>query len=320
MRLLLIGCTGLVGRALVPMLQAAGHDLTIVSRSSASAGRFPGSRAGLSWVHCNPADPTSWEPSSPLQQALAQAQGVVNLAGEPIAEKRWTEAHLQLLEDSRLQTTHQLVKAMADLPEPPQVLINASAVGYYGTSADQTFDESSPCGNDLLAGLCQRWEAAASKKPETTRLVVLRIGIVLAADGGALGKMLPIFRMGFGGPIGTGRQWMSWIERDDLCRMILAGVENEAWSGVVNAVSPSPATMASFSEALGRCLGRPSLLPVPGPLLKVLLGDGAKVVLEGQRVQSTRQADLGFSCLCSELPAAFDVATSSTIRSGERLP
>ena len=231
MRLLLIGCTGLVGRALVPMLQTAGHDLTIVSRRSAPAGLPASCLAGLSWVQCNPADSISWAPSSPLQQALAQAQGVVNLAGEPIAEKRWTSTHLQLLEDSRLKTTRQLVKAMADLAQPPDVLINASAVGYYGTSADECFEESSPCGNDVLAGLCQRWEAVAAEKPDATRLVVLRIGIVLAADGGALGKMLPIFRIGFGGPIGTGRQWMSWIERSDLCRMILAAVENDAWTG-----------------------------------------------------------------------------------------
>jgi uncharacterized protein (TIGR01777 family) len=265
-------------------------------------------------VQCNPADAISWAPSSPLQQALAQAQGVVNLAGEPIAEKRWTSTHLQLLEDSRLQTTRQLVKAMRDLAQPPGVLINASAVGYYGTSADQCFEESSPCGNDVLAGLCQRWEAVAAEKPDATRLVVLRIGIVLAADGGALGKMLPIFRIGFGGPIGSGRQWMSWIERSDLCRMILAAVENDAWTGAVNAVAPTPVTMSTFSASLGRCLGRPSLLPVPGPLLKVLLGDGARVVLEGQRVQSARQAALDFNCQFSQLPAAFDAATSSTAR------
>ena len=314
MRLLLIGCTGLVGRALVPMLQTAGHDLTIVSRRSAPAGLPASCLADLSWVQCNPADSISWAPSSPLQQALAQAQGVVNLAGEPIAEKRWTAAHLQLLEDSRLQTTGQLVKAMADLAQPPGVLINASAVGYYGTSADQCFEESSPCGNDVLAGLCHRWEAIAAEKPDATRLVVLRIGIVLAADGGALGKMLPIFRIGFGGPIGSGRQSMSWIERSDLCRMILAAVENDAWTGAVNAVAPTPVTMAIFSASLGRCLGRPSLLPVPGPLLKVLLGDGARVVLEGQRVQSERQSVLNFNCQFSELPAAFDAATSSTAR------
>ena len=311
MRLLLIGCTGLVGRALIPMLQSSGHDLTIVSRRSAPAGLPSGCLPGLEWVQCNPADSISWEPSGALQQALAQAQGVVNLAGEPIAEKRWTSEHLQLLEDSRLLTTRHLTKAMGELAKPPNVLVNASAVGYYGTSSNQCFQESSPCGSDVLAGLCQRWEKAALEKPEATRLVVLRIGIVLAADGGALGKMLPIFRVGFGGPIGSGQQWMSWIERSDLCRMILAAVENDAWSGIVNAVAPTPVTMATFSATLGRCLGRPSLLPVPAPLLKLLLGDGARVVLEGQRVESERQAALNFKCHFSELPAAFDAATNS---------
>ena len=313
MRLLLIGCTGLVGRALIPMLQSSGHDLTIVSRRSAPAGLPSGCLPGLEWVQCNPADSISWESSGALQQALAQAQGVVNLAGEPIAEKRWTSEHLQLLEDSRLLTTRHLTKAMGELAKPPNVLVNASAVGYYGTSSNQCFQESSPCGSDVLAGLCQRWEKAALEKPEATRLVVLRIGIVLAADGGALGKMLPIFRVGFGGPIGSGQQWMSWIERSDLCRMILAAVENDAWSGIVNAVAPTPVTMATFSATLGRCLGRPSLLPVPAPLLKLLLGDGARVVLEGQRVESERQAALNFKWHCSELPAAFDAATNSKL-------
>ena len=314
MHLLLIGCTGLVGRGLIPMLQAAGHQLTVVSRRPSPDSLRTDAGTDLTWIQADPAAASSWAPSTPLQHALAACDGVVNLAGEPIAEQRWTAQHLQLLEASRLETTRHLVEAMASLDRPPSVLVNASAVGYYGTSSDGRFDESSPAGSDFLAGLCQQWEQAAEAKPGATRLVVVRIGIVLSADGGALAKMLPIFRAGFGGPIGSGRQWMSWIERGDLCRIIQSALETDSWSGVINAVAPEPVSMGVFASSLGRCLGRPSLLPVPGPMLQLLLGDGAKVVLEGQHVNPGRLQTLGFSFRCPNLPAALDVATSSSSR------
>tara|TARA_B100000073_G_scaffold104495_1_gene83695 strand:+ start:1472 stop:2416 length:945 start_codon:yes stop_codon:yes gene_type:complete len=314
MRLLLIGCTGLVGRGLIPLLQAAGHQLTLVSRRSSPAALPPEVAKSLQWIQADPAAASSWAPSMPLHDALAASDGVVNLAGEPIAEQRWSVQHLEKLEASRLCTTSHLVSAMATLAEPPSVLVNASAVGYFGTSLDERFEESSPAGDDFLARLCQKWEQAAAQKPSATRLVVLRIGIVLSSEGGALAKMLPVFRAGFGGPIGSGQQWMSWIERGDLCRIIQSSLESESWSGVVNAVAPDPVTMAVFAGSLGRCLGRPSLLPVPGPMLQLLLGDGAKVVLEGQFVSSTRLDALGFTFRCPTLPVALDVATSSSNR------
>jgi len=315
MRLLLIGCTGLVGRGLIPLLHEAGHQLTVVSRRSASAVGLPeGLVSQLQWIKADPAAESSWASSAALPQALAACDGVVNLAGEPIAEQRWTPQHLRLLELSRLETTRCLVEAMAALDKPPSVLVNASAVGYFGTSANARFDESSAPGSDFLAGLCQRWEQAAARKPDATRLVVLRIGIVLSSDGGALAKMLPIFRTGFGGPIGSGQQWMSWIERSDLCRMIQSALEQSSWSGAINAVAPEPVSMADFASGLGRCLGRPSLLPVPGPVLQLLLGDGAQVVLDGQRVCSSRLEELAFSFRCSTLAAALVAATSSSSR------
>jgi len=315
MRLLLIGCTGLVGRGLIPLLHEAGHQLTVVSRRSASAFGLPdGLASQLQWIQADPAAASSWASSAALTQALAACDGVVNLAGEPIAEQRWTPQHLRLLESSRLETTRCLVEAMAELETPPSVLVNASAVGYFGTSTNARFEESSAPGSDFLAGLCQRWEQAAAAKPEATRLVVLRIGIVLSADGGALAKMLPVFRTGFGGPIGSGQQWMSWIERNDLCRMIQSALEQPSWSGAINAVAPEPVSMADFAAELGRCLGRPSLLPVPGPVLQLLLGDGAQVVLEGQRVGSKRLQELAFSFRCPTLDAALAAATSSNSR------
>ena len=313
MRLLLLGCTGLVGRELVPTLQEAGHQLTLVSRRPRTAVSWATDQQ-IEWVQCDPAQASSWEQGGALQQALATADGVVNLAGEPIAEQRWTPAHLQLLHDSRIATTRHLTAAMAALVTPPSVLVNASAVGFYGTSEQASFAESSAAGTDVLGSLCREWEAAAAGRPQATRLVVVRIGIVLAADGGALGKMLPVFRAGFGGPIGSGRQWMSWIHRTDLCALIQTALTDSSWDGVVNGVAPQPVSMASFASTLGRCLGRPSLLPVPGPVLHLLLGDGARVVLDGQQVRSERLPQLGFSFSYPDLPEALAAATTTQSR------
>ena len=309
MRILLVGCSGFVGRGLVPLLLQHGHQLTLVSRSPQP---LPAIRHDqLTRLQANPADPAAWGQPA-LQQALAHAEAVVNLAGEPIAEKRWSPAHLQLLHDSRIHTTRVLVTALAALPagQGPTVLINGSAIGYYGTSGTATFTESSPAGADVLGRLCQAWEAEAAAAAGRCRLVILRIGIVLGGDGGALGKMLPVFRLGFGGPIGDGQQWMSWISRHDLCQLIARALEDSAFRGTYNAVAPDPCSMASFAAALGRCLGRPSLLPVPGPLLQLLLGDGAKVVLEGQRVLPERLQQLGFVFRDGQLSAALAAATS----------
>lgn len=306
-RLLLLGCSGFVGRELVPFLLGLGHELTLVSRQARPFPQLLGER--LNCLQLDPADPTSWRHHQ-LDAALAAAEGVVNLAGEPIAEQRWTPAHRRTLLESRVRTTELLVTAMASLEEPPRVLVNGSAVGYYGTSPDDSFTEASGPGTDFLAEICQRWEAAASQAPAACRLVVVRIGIVLGPDGGALGKMLPVFRMGFGGPVGSGRQWMSWIHRHDLCRLIASALEDPSYRGVYNAVAPNPTSMGRFASALGQVLGRPSLLPVPAPILQLLLGDGAQVVLEGQRVLPERLQQQGFVFQFGELSAALAAATS----------
>jgi len=308
-QILLVGCSGFVGRALVPALLEAGHSLTLVSRA---AQPLPGvQHPQLQRLQADPAAAASWQRPE-LQQALAAAEAVVNLAGEPIAEKRWTPQHLQLLNSSRIATTAALVAAMAALPEAqrPGVLINGSAIGYYGTSTSQEFSETSPAGSDVLGRLCEAWEREARAAEPLCRVVILRIGIVLGADGGALGKMLPVFRLGFGGPIGDGQQWMSWISRRDLCTLIATALADPTYSGVYNAVAPKPCSMAAFAAALGRCLGRPSLLPVPGPLLQLLLGDGAKVVLEGQQVLPRRLQEQGFAFRDADLSAALAAATS----------
>ncbi|MGB5135980.1 MAG: TIGR01777 family oxidoreductase [Prochlorococcaceae cyanobacterium] len=307
MQLLLLGCSGFVGRELVPFLLELGHSLTLVSRQPKPFPYLEGNR--LSCLQLDPGQAASWDQDG-LQQALAAAEGVVNLAGEPIAEKRWTSAHRQLLMASRVATTEHLVQAMRQLDTPPTVLVNGSAVGYYGTSSEACFTEASPAGEDYLAEICTRWEVAAAGCPSATRLVILRIGIVLGPDGGALGRMLPVFRLGFGGPVGSGRQWMSWIHRHDLCRLIAAALEDERFRGTYNAVAPEPVRMAAFAASLGRAVGRPSLLPVPGPVLQLLLGDGAQVVLEGQRVLPERLQSQRFPFHYGELSAALAAATS----------
>jgi uncharacterized protein (TIGR01777 family) len=302
-RLLLLGCTGLVGRALVPLLAEAGHDLVVVSRR-------PAPPAAGQLLQLDVLDPVAWASQGPLAAAVAAVDGVVNLTGEPIAEKRWTPAHRALLRASRVEVTQRLAAAITAAPVPPQVLVSGSAVGYYGTSVDGCFDEESPCGDDTLAELCRDWEAAAQAVPSACRVVRLRTGIVLAPEAGALGRMLPLFRAGLGGPVGDGRQWMSWIDRSDLCAVIAEALANPAWGGALNGTAPSPVTMAEFCATLGRVLSRPSLLPVPAPVLQLLLGDGARVVLEGQRVLPRRLQALGFRFRFPELSAALAAATS----------
>ena len=294
MRLLLIGCTGLVGRGLVPLLRQQGHALVLVSR-----------RAGQGDIEANPASAEAWRAGTPLANALAAADAVINLAGEPIAERRWSPAQCQLLRDSRINTTSLVVAAINACPSPPQLLIQGSAVGYYGNSATASFTEASPAAADFLGQLCQQWEAATQGLTPACRLVILRTGIVLAADGGALGKMLPIFRLGFGGPVGSGEQWMSWIHRHDYCSLVASALADPAWRGIYNATAPEPATMANFCQSLGRALARPSLLPVPAALLQLLLGDGASVVLEGQRVLPERLQQQGFNFQYPQLAGAL---------------
>lgn len=304
MRLFTTGCTGFIGHGLVPALEAAGHQLILATRHPDRARRLS-SKAQV--VVADTSQPGPW------QAHVATAEGVINLAGEPIAEKRWTAEYKKLLQDSRLATTRNLVEAIAAADPGPQVLISGSAVGYYGTSEAGEFSEVSVCGADFLAHLCQAWEGAAQRAQHRCRVVVLRIGIVLGPDGGALGKMLPVFRLGVGGPVGSGRQWMSWIHRTDLCSLIMAALVNPAFRGICNAVAPNPVTMGEMAAALGRIMGRPSLLPVPAPLLQALLGDGAMVVLKGQKVRSDLLKERGFHFAYPRLPEALeDVVRASS--------
>ena len=287
MRLLLIGCTGFIGRGLLPRLIQEGHELTIISRKKPGFLSTELKNRTVVHIQLNPSNRNQWK-NEALEHALIKTDGVINLAGEPIAEKRWTNKHRMEIINSRIKTTELLTEALLKMTKPPKVLINGSAIGYYGTSPNIIFNEESPCGKDFLGELCERWEKTALNKPKSTRLMILRIGIVLGHDGGALGKMLPVFKAGLGGPIGDGKQWMSWIHRNDLCQIIATGLRNHLWTGAFNCVAPNPVSMNKFSKNLGTVLGRPTLIRVPAPILKLLLGDGAKVVLEGQNVAAEK--------------------------------
>ena len=284
MQILMLGCTGFVGNELVPHLLDAGHELMIIGRKKNNLFNEYLKSKKLTYYQIDPSHLLSWDQERMIN-LLEKAEAVINLAGEPIAEKRWTKNHCDLIRNSRIKTTEYLIKAMQKLNQPPRILINGSAIGYYGTHPKSIFTEESPCGQDFLSLLCNDWEEQAFCKPKKTRLVIIRVGIVLGNNGGALGKMMPIFKTGFGGPIGSGQQWMSWIHRTDLCEIIQQALIQKRWKGTINCVAPSSVNMKKFSQILGDCLERPSLLRVPSQILKLFLGDGAKVILEGQNVK-----------------------------------
>lgn len=289
MKIVITGATGFVGTRLVEGLQADGHDLVVLTRQ-ASHGQQVFPVASFPRVEIIEYTPLA---SGPWQGVLAGSDAVINLAGAPISE-RWTTTHKQAILDSRHLGTEKLVEALAQADPRPRVWINASAIGYYGTSETASFDETSPAGADFLSQVCQGWEGAAlAVKHYGPRLVILRLGIVLGR-GGAVAKMLPVFRLFAGGPIGNGRQWFSWIHREDIVALIRRALTDDQMEGVYNATAPQPVRMAEFCKTLGQVLNRPSWLPVPEFVLETVLGDGAQVVLEGQQVLPQRLQGLGF--------------------------
>jgi len=297
MKVAITGATGFVGSRLVERLQSQGHQVLILTRDRSRASKaFPNAEI----VAYTPTESGDW------QQSISGCDAVVHLAGEPIGEKRWTEEQKQEILNSRKLGTEKIVEAIANANPKPSVLVNASAIGYYGTSETASFNETSSAGNDFLAQVCQSWEAEAKKVKETgTRLVILRFGIVLGM-GGALAKMLPTFKLFIGGPIGNGRQWFSWIHRDDLVNLILAALTRSDIEGVFNGTAPNPVNMNELCQALGDVLNRPSWLPVPDLALEVLLGEGAKVVLEGQKVLPENTLSKGFEYQYPTIKSALE--------------
>lgn len=287
---LITGATGFVGSRLVEALLAGGHQVVVLSRSRAKAAALG---SGVTVV-------------TDLAQIAddARIDAVVNLAGESIASGLWTASRRAAIIGSRVAVTEACVALIARLAVKPAVFISGSAIGWYGLHAGEVLDEDST-GNDCFSRqICLAWEAAAAKAP--VRTVRLRIGLVLGPGGGMLQRMLLPFRLGLGGPFGAGTNWMSWIHRDDLIRLIAAAIGNPALSGPVNATAPHPVTGSQFAKALGRALHRPVFLRVPGFSLKLLLGDMAReLLLGGQRVVPARAAQAGFVFQYPELDAAL---------------
>lgn len=306
MKVAITGATGFVGTRLVEQL-SPGDSILVLTRNRDRAMRvFPKQNfPNLEFVAYTPQQSGDW------QGAIAGCDAVVNLAGTPIAEERWTAQRKQEILSSRKIGTAKIVEAIAMANPKPQVLVNASAIGYYGTSETATFDETSSPGNDFLAQVCQDWENEAQKVQDTgTRLAIVRTGIVLGM-GGALAKMLTPFQLFAGGPIGTGQQWFSWIHRDDLVNLILTILQRSDLEGVYNATAPNPVKMKELCQVLAQVMNRPSWLPVPDFALQILLGDGAKVVLEGQQVLPKRTLASGFEYQYASLKSALKQILSS---------
>jgi uncharacterized protein (TIGR01777 family) len=305
MRILITGATGFIGSHLVRRLLAEGHAVAALTRNVEDARRvLP---AGC---ECR-----TWKPAaSPKAAVLQGADAVVHLAGAGIADRRWTAARKQAIRESRVAGTRALVRALAALPAAacPATLIAASAIGYYGDRGDEQLDEAAAAGTNFLAEVCEGWEREAVAADELgVRVAIIRIGVVLGKEGGALQKMLLPFRLGLGGRLGSGRQWMSWIHVDDLVGLFAYAIEHTEVRGVLNGVAPAPVTNAEFTTALSRVLHRPGILPVPGLALRLALGEMSAMLLASQRVLPRAAQRFGFTFRYPEIgPALTDLCAA----------
>jgi uncharacterized protein (TIGR01777 family) len=300
-RVTVTGATGLIGRRLVAALQERGAEVTVLTRDPQRAA------AELGGVTREPLDTAAWDPSAgpAPADALAGREAVLHFAGEPVAQ-RWSAKAKRAIHDSRVIGTRHLVEGLASAEPRPRTLISSSATGYYGAHGDEPLDEETPPGSDFLARLCVAWEQEASRAAELgIRTVPVRTGVVLDTDGGALAKMLPPFRLGLGGPVGSGRQYISWIHAEDLAGMMLSALEDESWSGPINATAPEPVTNRDFSKTLGRALGRPAVAPLPAVVLHLLYGEMARIVTTGARVVPAKALVLGYEFRHARLDEAL---------------
>jgi len=285
MKLVITGASGLIGSFLVERLSRLHHSLVLLSRQP----HKENAAIKKQWLEWQPGQAGAWE------RAIDGADGVINLAGEPIAAKRWNKAQKERLRDSRIDSTRSLVKAMANAQVKPKFLISASAVGYYGSRGEEEITEESKPGDDFLSNLCVEWEDEARKADAFgVRVALLRTGIVLAKGEGALRKMVPPFKLFAGGPLGSGRQWMPWIHIDDEAGMIELLIENQNARGAFNGTAPNPVTMAAFSKALGTVLNRPSWARMPPSVLTLIVGEMAEMLLVGQRAKPEAALKLGY--------------------------
>jgi hypothetical protein len=305
MRALVTGSTGFIGYQLVKRLVANRHDVVVISRNpDAARARFARvlMETGNELLHFY-----GWNAlhGPPPAIALEGVDAVVHLAGEPLAESRWSPERKRKIRESRALGTRYLVQGLMSVR--PKVLISSSAIGFYGNRGDEKLHEGSSAGAGFLSDVCRDWEREAleAEKIEGLRVVRLRTGMVLGREGGALPKLLPLFRWGAGGILGSGNQWVSWIHENDLLSMIEWSLRDEELQGVMNAVAPTPVTNREFTQALAQALRRPALLPAPAAALKFALGEMSDVVLHSQRVIPTKALERGFQFQFSEIPAAL---------------
>lgn len=281
------GATGFIGRRLVQRLLADNHRVHVLTRSRSKA-QFIFPAKDFRGIVI--AEEPEWK------DCIQGSNAVVNLAGMPIST-RWSPEIKKEIKESRVRITSKVVDIINNSQDEvrPTVLVSASAIGYYGASETLVFKEQSPSGNDYLAEVCREWEGKAFKVNKDVRLVLIRIGVVLGKDGGALAKMIPLFNLFAGGPLGSGKQWFSWIHLDDIVELIYEALSNPSYTGVINGTAPNPVRLAQMCDHLGNAMGRPSWLPVPDFALKAVLGEGASVVLDGQKVLPARAQELGFT-------------------------
>ncbi len=281
MRILITGGTGLIGRHLCRVLLAEGHELTVFSRN-------PGSVPAKCGAAVHPMSALAeWQPDMVFD-------AVINLAGEPIVDARWTEQRKQVLRASRVTVTEELVRRIVAAERKPAVLLSGSAIGYYGGRGDAELDETSGAGTDFPAQLCVAWEAAASAVEKLgVRVCLLRSGLILSKEGGLLGRMVPAFRLGLGTRVGDGRQWMSWVHIEDYVAMVMHLLRDEQMRGPYNMTAPSPVTNAEFTTTLAAVLRRPAPFVAPAALLRLSMGESASLLLDGQRVLPKRMLAAG---------------------------
>ena len=310
MRIVIAGGTGFLGSPLAEVYAEEGHDVRVLTRGlhAGEARHEPGTgMPGVTHVGWRPDGSESVSASAALTALVDDADAVVNLAGESLADKRWTAQRKAWLRDSRIHPTRTLAAAIAAAAKPPRVLVSMSGVGYYGASGDEPKTEDFPAGSDFIAQLAEDWEREAARASSAgARVVLLRTGMVIERSGGALVKMLPPFRLFVGGPMGSGRQYVSWIHRLDYLEMVRWIIDTPAIEGPINATAPHPVTNREFAHALGRALRRPSFLPAPAFALRMLLGEVADaLILTGQRVIPARALAHGYHFRYPEIDIAM---------------
>jgi len=298
MKIFITGGTGFVGRSLTARLLESGHELTILTRSLRHAKPLP---PRASYLEGDPTKEGAW------QESITRHDGVVNLAGASIF-RRWTDAAKQVMRESRILTTTHIVEALKARGTNQTHLLSASAVGYYGFQEDEALDEQNAAGKGFLADLAGEWESAALEARESgVRVVLTRFGVVLGEGGGALEKMIPLFKWWLGSPLGNGKQWFSWIHRQDLANALAFLLEHDNMDGPVNCTAPRPVRNEEMTKILGEVLGKPTFMPaVPGFVLSAVLGEFGSILLKGQKVLPKKLMDAGFSFRFPELRGALE--------------